>query len=120
MLVNQTKWLVLHSSSRGMRLTRYDQRFWTLDVALQVMCVITYTVKIEPQGLAGWQDFIRLLSWPVTILKLRSAISSATLCQGRAKLALARFVIKGMFHAHAKFAKTGRGRQFSVTRWRLT
>ena len=36
------------------------------------------------QGLPGQQDFIR--SFPATMLKLRSAISSATLCQGRARL----------------------------------
>ena len=39
--------------------------------------------SLGPQGLAGFKDFIHLDSFPIKMLKLRSAISTVELCQGR-------------------------------------
>ena len=61
------KWLVLHSTFRGRRLRRYDQRFWARDVALQVMGMITYARKEISRAprlswMARFHTFIKLAS----------------------------------------------------------
>ena len=45
--------------------------------------------SLGPQGLVGFKDFIRLDSFPTTMLKLWSAISAAELCQGTDKKLMA-------------------------------
>ena len=45
--------------------------------------------SLGPEGVAGFNDFMRLFNFPVLMLKSWSAISSTELCRGRARLMLA-------------------------------
>ena len=108
MLVNQTKWLVLRGLFRGRRLRRYDQGFWTREVALQVMCVINYAHReiLKPQGwVARFHTFIKLASNDLKV-KVSYLFCNTVLQESQLNGGSILVVLKGMFHTHDPFCSS--------------